>query len=373
MKQTEAGASSTRWMPILARYVLGGVIVYWLIHIDSINIATVGLIDFRIASIAVLLVGLQFFFAGLRISVLLMSKGIHAGLWRSSLYNAVGVFFSIFLPGGISGDVARAYYFWHCNTARDVSKPVLFGALVMDRVIGCAVMLLIGLGACTLVAGELGIGKLFLLTAWTVFIAGGLLFLRLCRADLERWSAPEGSIYSYLLVRLASLLSSMDLRSYSRSTIAVSIGLSFGIHLSAIALISLFADLLKSGLSFWQVMGLAPFGLLVNMIPLSPGGLGIGEQGFQSLFALVGGNHGGNTFLLSRIFFSFPAILGLAVLAQSFIRTHRLIRVNELDVASDTSAPKGSTKVGALLSDGIQAATETPADGQQPAKRVTRS
>jgi uncharacterized membrane protein YbhN (UPF0104 family) len=144
----------------------------------------------------------------------------------------------------------------------------------------------------------------------------------------------------------------MDLSSYSRATLATSITLSFGIHLSAIVLIFLFANLLKSGLSFWQVMGLAPFGLLVNMIPLSPGGLGIGEQGFQSLFALAGGTQGGNAFLLSRIFFSSPALIGLAVLIQSFIKAHRVIHVDESEFAPEN------------LSE-LVGATTTVADGER--------
>jgi len=340
MTKSRAGTKPIRWPSFLARYILGCLIVYWLIRTDSINLAVVGLIDFRIAVTALFFAGVQFILAGWRVRALLKSAGIHVGLWRCSAYNAVGVFFSIFLPGGISGDVARAYYFWKCDTARDASKAVLLGTLLTDRVIGSTVMILIGLVACTFVAGTLGIGKFFLVAGWVAFIVGGLVYLRLCRADLRRWSIPGDGLLSSILSRATSLLSNMDLRSHSRATIALSVALSFGIHLSMIVLIFLFSDLLKSGLSLWQVMGLAPFGLLVNMVPLSPGGLGIGEQGFQSLFSLAGGTQGGNTFLLARIFFSSPALLGLAVLVQSFISAHRFIRLNELEATLEIAAPQ---------------------------------
>lgn len=337
MTKIEGGASVARWPSFLARYILGCVIVFWLISTEKISFAVVGLIDFRIASIALLLVGLQLVLAGWRVQVILRSVGINVGLWRCISYNGVGVFFSIFLPGGISGDVARAYYFWHCDTVRGASKSVLLGALLTDRIIGSIVMILIGLVASTFVASTLGVGKYFLATGWVAFIVGNLVYLRLCRIDLSQWQISGESFASNWLARISSLLSNMDLRLHSRATLTVSVILSFGIHLSAIVLIFLFADLLKSGLSLWQVMGLTPFGLLVNMIPLSPGGLGIGEQGFQSLFALAGGTQGGNAFLLSRIFLSVPALLGLAVLVQSFIKAHRLIRFDELDVAPEAS------------------------------------
>jgi uncharacterized membrane protein YbhN (UPF0104 family) len=290
------------------------------------------------------LVSIQFFLAGLRVSVLLKSAGINVSPWRCSLYNAVGIFFSIFLPGGISGDLARAYYFLRCDTAKGISKAVVLGVLLTDRIIGSAVMVMIGLGACTLVAGTLGIAAPLLLAIWIAFVVSCLIYLWLCRVDLRQWAVLNRGIFLSILGPLASLLSNMDLRSHSRKTLAISLALSLGIHLSVIALISSFADILKSGLSFWQIMGLAPFGLLVNMIPLSPGGLGIGEQGFQSLFAIAGGSQGGNTFLLSRIFFSSPALLGLLVLIQSFIKAHRVFRLREFDVPLHLTASASSSK-----------------------------
>lgn len=333
-------ARPARWPSFLARYILGCVIVFWLVRTDSIDLTVVGAINFRIAATALILAAAQFVLAGWRVRILLGAAGIHVSLWRCVAYNAVGIFFSIFLPGGISGDVARAYYFWHCDTARGASKSALLGALLTDRVIGSIVMILIGLIASTLIANTLGLGKLFLLIGWLGFIVGGLMYMRLCRIDSKNRPPAIFSYSAPWLNRLASLLANMDLRSLSRPTLALSIALSIGIHLSAIVLIFLFADLLNSGTSFWQVMGLAPFGLLVNMIPLSPGGLGIGEQGFQSLFALVGGTQGGNTFLLSRIFFSAPALLGVIVLIQSFIKAHRFIRFDESDAAEDDRTPK---------------------------------
>ena len=330
--------NSPSWASFLLRYILGAVVVYWLIHSDSIDFAVVGLIDLRIAIIALILVGVQFVLAGLRIVLLLRSASINVGIWRCCLYNAVGVFFSIFLPGGISGDVARAYYFLRCDTARGISKTALLGILLTDRIIGMVVMIMIGLVSCTFMADKLGIETSFLFGGWVVFLVGFLIYFWICRVNLAHWALPKGGTFLFLLNRLTTLRSHLDLRSHSRNTIAISITLSLGIHLSSITLISSFADLLKTGLTFWQVMGLAPFGQIVNMTPLSPGGLGIGEQGFQSLFAMAGGSQGGNTFLLSRLFFSSPAILGFVVLVHSFVKAHRVFRPGELDIALDHSA-----------------------------------
>lgn len=322
-----------RWPSLVVRYLLGGLIVYWLIRSESLDLNVVKAIDSRTAAMALTLAILQFVLAGWRVRVLLASAGIPVSLWRCIAYNSAGVFFSIFLPGGISGDVARAYYFWHCDTVRGAPKAALLGSLLTDRVIGSIVMILIGLIASTFIAGTLGLGVLFLAIGWLGFASGALLYMRFCRAGASAPLIPFVSGDSPWASRFAALLSNMDLRTLPRRELAFAFALSIVIHLSSIMLIFLFAELLQSGIGFWQTMGLAPFGLLVNMIPLSPGGLGIGEQGFQSLFALVGAGQGGNTFLLSRIFFSAPALLGLIVLIHSFIKAHRIIRFDEREAA----------------------------------------
>jgi uncharacterized membrane protein YbhN (UPF0104 family) len=49
----------------------------------------------------------------------------------------------------------------------------------------------------------------------------------------------------------------------------------------------------------------------VNAIPLSPGGLGIGENAFELLYKTIGGRNGATSFLLARVFLYSPALIGL--------------------------------------------------------------
>jgi uncharacterized membrane protein YbhN (UPF0104 family) len=74
-----------------------------------------------------------------------------------------------------------------------------------------------------------------------------------------------------------------------------------------------------------KITAVAPLGLLANALPLTPGGLGIGEKGFELLYNAVGGQNGGNSFLLSRVFLFAPALLGVVVLIHQFVRAHRFL------------------------------------------------
>lgn len=318
----EYSGNTRRSISIILRYILGGALVYWLLKTKSINLAVIELIDFEVAIKASLITIIYFILGGLRIEILLRSIGIKVGLLQCVAYNSVGALFSIFLPGSISGDFARAYYFLSCDAVKGTSKTTLISVLIMDRLIGCFVLVLIGLVASTFVSGTLGINTKYLIAAWIIFFSGGLLIYCVFRIDLVGWAESIDIKNSKFLISVWLVLKKMNVMAYSRTALTQCLVISCLIHLSAISLITLFSNLLKTSLSIWQIMGLAPFGLLVNMVPISPGGIGIGEQGFQLLFELAGGDQGGNTFLLSRIFFSSSAVLGFMVLIKSFIRMH---------------------------------------------------
>jgi uncharacterized membrane protein YbhN (UPF0104 family) len=55
----------------------------------------------------------------------------------------------------------------------------------------------------------------------------------------------------------------------------------------------------------------APIGHLVNSLPLTPGGIGVGEAAFNSLFALAGINGGAQALLCLRIWTLLVGSLGL--------------------------------------------------------------
>jgi uncharacterized membrane protein YbhN (UPF0104 family) len=91
---------------------------------------------------------------------------------------------------------------------------------------------------------------------------------------------------------------------------------SMAIHLMAFAVIYLCSVQSRAGLGFMEVFVATPVGLLVNAIPLSPGGLGIGENAFELLYRAIGGSHGATSFLLARFFLYSPAIVGLVYIVQ---------------------------------------------------------
>lgn len=314
-------------LAFLCRSAVGIIIIYFLVKSNKLNFDVISIINKKTASLALSLCILQFFLAAWRVQLLLLAKGIRINFYSCLFYNAVGVFYSIFLPGGMSGDAMRAYYLYRATNSHYFSKSALIGALVTDRLIGTLAMLFVGLIALTYSQDVLNIPVKYIITVWSFFIGGFAIYIKLCKIPHLESSKP---ILQWVFKKLKNILSALDLTSYSSRTLLFAWGSSVIIHVCAGLIIFIFSVSLISGLSFGQVMAIAPVGLLMNALPISPGGVGVGEQGFEFLFALIGGNFGGNVFMLSRLFLFAPAILGaVCALSLLFLKKNSAVQQGE--------------------------------------------
>ena len=72
--------------------------------------------------------------AGIRWQILLRVQGIHITWWRLYGLLLVGLFFSLFIPGGTGGDIIKGYYLLkEAPVGRKTSAAL---SVVMDRLLG---------------------------------------------------------------------------------------------------------------------------------------------------------------------------------------------------------------------------------------------
>ena len=74
------------------------------------------------------------FLNALRWRVLLKIVGVSINTARATSLTAIGLFFSSFLPGSVSGDAIKAFYI--VNENKQISKTQVFSTILMDRIIG---------------------------------------------------------------------------------------------------------------------------------------------------------------------------------------------------------------------------------------------
>ena len=215
---------------------------------------------------------------------------------------AVATLFNMAIPGGTGGDVLKLV-----NLAQRVpGKRAEFTALLLlDRMIGMTSILLVTLGTASLA----------LLTGSApprligIVITPALLLLGVVALVVVMANRGPRSLVLRLVpgswTRIRGLLN----RAYdtaevlSRQPLVLLRALAISI-LAQCVMASAFAIAAQSllpGASPLLVAAVAFTGLLVNAIPVTPGGIGVGEAAFEGLFALVGFNGGARLLICWRL------------------------------------------------------------------------
>ncbi len=236
-------------------------------------------------------------------------------------------FFSAALPGAVSGDIVRAY---HVARGRH-QKAALATSVVFDRALGLYTLILAGTVAVFIgVAGELFTGEA---GAWSNFY---MQTMGLFVVALFGLLTVFGGLFMSSRVRRSALMERLlaKLPFHKTVTEIYDAVYSFGrkpaltlkaAALSAEAQISFylglwcFAVLLDieelSGLDYIIAL---PVSLVINAIPIAPGGLGIGEAGFSAVFSIFGFSEGAELGMLFHTVFLVLAV-GLGGLMYLFM------------------------------------------------------
>jgi len=225
---------------------------------------------------------------------LIRIQGLSIPTWTAMRFTWFGFFANMFLPGAAGGDLAKAYA--ACKHQPD-AKTRAVSTVFMDRIIGLHSLLFIGLlaGLCILSSGcssrQAGVVWLAILC---FAIASAGLFLLL-------WRASGGLVLRVLPGRFRSTLSdSLGLYRQSwRKLLAIWLYSGF-CNALAIAAYVLVAAALGTQATFSLVLAI-PLVILAMSLPISPGGLGVGEVVGSELFAEFGLSNGGLVVLVVRL------------------------------------------------------------------------
>ncbi len=195
----------------------------------------------------------------------------------------VGLFFNLVLPGLNGGDFARAVLAVRASAERRADALM---SVIVDRLVGLAAM--VALAAFVVFAGNARFGPLRWAVALTLLalIAGVALFLnpplrRALRFEQLLARLPQGQ-------RLLKLDRALALHVRAPGEMAIAFVLSLGNHLFVTAQIYAIAHAFGAGLDFLDTLGVVTVSNTLSSLPTTPGGLGISEAAYGSLFALLG-------------------------------------------------------------------------------------
>jgi len=215
---------------------------------------------------------------------LLILSGCGTGWWNAFRLSYVGLFFNTVLPGSTGGDIARAYVVVRDHPERRARALM---TVMVDRVLGLVAMALVA--SIAVYAND---ARFAHLRGWVLLalaaMVGGL--TAVLHPTLRRWMR-----FDRILARLpqARRLGQLDaaLREYAHHPreMALAILLSCANHLCATGAAFALGHAFGDGLSFHDYVCIVTIANTLTAVPISPGGLGVGEVLFGELFAVAGG------------------------------------------------------------------------------------
>lgn len=204
---------------------------------------------------------------------------------------ALGLFYNLFLPSSIGGDVARSYYLFQAN-----GRPQLSGASsILDRWAGLLSLLLMGAVASGFVApdSEIAFLKPWIVAALAAYVLGSVTLMSRASPWLKsfgrsRLRAVARGRLRPLSVALRSVSTSLRLVVRRPLKLPVAILLTFGYY----AAISVTHAMLAADMGLpvpMAVLGIyVPLVAVLSMVPITVNGIGLRELVYVSLFASSG-------------------------------------------------------------------------------------
>ena len=253
----------------------------------------------------------------LRLCVLFAPRGLHLSTFASVRLMLIGVFFNACLPGSTGGDLVKIYYATEGNRGRRTEVATI---ILLDRATGMFALMIWPLLAAlffprlvaslpVLRALLLGAGAIAaaMLVGWSVATSPRVRENALLARALQR--LPLGS---YVQRVFDTVYAFRD----NGASVLAAVGLSLLAHTLSVGVTLLAARATNPGGVAWEMALLIPLGHLANTLPLTPGGLGVGEAAFNSLFAMAGLTGGAEALLGWRILTILIGLIGLGYYLQ---------------------------------------------------------
>jgi len=336
--------SARRVLLMLLRIAIGAGLLAYLAKSGVIDVRALSKLftSWRITLTAVTFLLVDSALMSVRLSWLFRPQGLNLRFGTSLKLALVGFFFSTFLPGAAGGDLSKLFYTTRGSGGRRIE---IMTVVLLDRAIGLFSLLLLPLIFAPMftqtLRSEFALrGLLLTLGLLALGVAVGF-FLCLfsdpfisCLPSGVRNRLKKNRVIRQVRGAIAKYRKNL-------SILCAAVGLSLLANLSLVFVTMLGAAALA--LVSWtpRMFLVIPIGHIVNSLPLTPGGLGVGETAFSALFNLLGLRGGAEALLCTRIWMAMIGLIGFVFYLHGVSRKV----FDESDVADEPcSAVLGTLK-----------------------------
>jgi uncharacterized protein (TIRG00374 family) len=275
------------------------------------------LLRWRVTLAALVLLWVDVVLMAWRLAVLLKPCGFYLSIRSALRLTLIGIFFNSFLPGSTGGDVIKVFYAAQGNRGRRTEVATV---ILLARAVGMFALLLLPLLLAPLfpqlIRSMPVLRDLLRLAALlALLMLAGLL---VCFSSRVRNSLLLTWIFQKLPggAYLETVLDTVHRYRRSFGTLVAVLIISLVTHVFATGITLLAGQATNPAGFAWDMVELIPLGHLANTLPLTPGGLGVGEAAFEALYAQAGFSGGAETLLGWRLLSLVIGLVGLGYYLQ---------------------------------------------------------
>lgn len=236
-------------------------------------------------SFCVVLVLAGIYLSALRWSMLLHGQGFNISMKKVFKLQLVGLFFNFVVPGGVGGDLVKGYYLVKQNDDR---KFLAATSILMDRLLGLWTIVILVIASGPLIGREIMQNPKLYYTYRGVLIAGTIFTLMLLLGFSDRFydSGWMFKKFGKLPYGKGVVESYEAVHAYCTklTVIGKAVILSMVLQLSSVLFFYVVGNSMGIHMSLGSYMFLVPLGFVASSLPITPGGIGIGQMAFFALF-----------------------------------------------------------------------------------------
>jgi uncharacterized protein (TIRG00374 family) len=286
------------------KITLGAAVLYWLLASNRLSLGTLGQLGHDVRTLGWMAAGVASVLLGhlllaWRLVLLFRRPQLEVSFWRSLALTLIGSLTGAVLPGLVGGDAVKAVYL--CGDAVGRRSHAVATVLV-DRVLGLyglflLATIMLGGAWCTSALPPYGI------VLWAAPLVTAVLTTGLVVSTWPgNWRrALVATVTRHLPAKLQSLAAALEDFLQRPGLLWASIGLSLANHGLVVLTFVVAAAMLHDPLPLVAHFVLSPLAMAMNMIPLTPGGVGLAEGAFSFLYQYAGSTQGAAVGLLGRV------------------------------------------------------------------------
>ncbi len=228
-----------------------------------------------------------FFLVSERFRLLLKTQNVHLSTWEAWKLSLTGLTFNFILPGGVGGDLVKAYYLKKERAHEAKSSPF---TVIFDRSLGLYVMLLMALIAMVVNYDQVSTNQNLLVVVGVVGVGFTALNVLAIAAFNKRLRRLINDLTPKRLEGLHQTLVTFmsGFEHYGREKARVWLCLVLTAASQTLMVLTFYIAAQAAGnvdLSLKAYFFIVPVGLAVTGLPISPpGGIGVGQAAFHFLF-----------------------------------------------------------------------------------------